>query len=95
MSDVPEIEVPDDVGVFLAISAGNYHDADMAFWSLKDRLRGKFPSPGEAAHLQQLRDTRKKRYGDLVSWVMSVEAMRLGVKDVQVTPVTSARGSDE
>ncbi len=89
-----EISVPDDAGVFLAISAQNYADADMAFWTLKDAMGKTLPSPGQQAHLDQLRQRRKDTYADLVTWVMSVEAQRLGASSVEVTPVTSARGSE-
>lgn len=89
-----EISVPDDAGVFLAVSAQNYADADTAFWVLKDVLGKKLPSPGEQAHLDQLRQRRKETYADLVTWVLSVEAVRLGASSVEVTPVTSARGGE-
>lgn len=73
-----DIPVPDSNGVFLAIAAGNYYDADLALWTLKAALGDREPRPGEQAHLDQLRQRRKDTYADLVTWVMTVEAERMG-----------------
>jgi hypothetical protein len=90
---LPEgIEIPDDNGAWLAVAAGNYHDADLALWTIKAALNGRTPKPGEQAHLDQLRQRRKDTYADLVTWIMTVEADRLGVSSAHVTVVTSARG---
>lgn len=94
MSDQVEIDVPDENAVFLAVSAGNFHDADLAFWKVKHELAGRELSPAAQAHLDQLRQRRKDCYADLVIWIMTVEAERVGSRP-QVTPVTSPRGSRE
>lgn len=73
----PDLQVPDHDGVFLAIAAGNYYDADLALWTLKAALGDRPPSIGEQAHLDQLRQRRKDTYADLVTWTMTVEAQRL------------------
>lgn len=83
-----EIDVPADNAVFLAIAAGNYHDADMAFFKVRSEFAGRTLSPGGQAHIDQLRQRRKDTYADLVAWVMTVEAERVGSRP-QVTPVTS------
>jgi hypothetical protein len=83
-----------DNSAFLAVSAGNFHDADMALFKVKSELAGKDLSPGQQAHLDQLRQRRKDAYADLVIWVMTVEAERLGVPAAQVTPVTSTSSNE-
>lgn len=77
MSEVLEIPVPDHDGVFLAIAAGNYYNADLALWTLKAALAGRPPSLAEKAHLDNLRQRRKDTYLDLVTWTMTVEAQRV------------------
>jgi len=83
-----EIDVPADNAVFLAVSAGNYHDADMAFFKVRHEFAGRIITPAGQAHLDQLRQRRKDAYADLVAWVMTVEAERVGSRP-EVTPVTS------
>jgi hypothetical protein len=85
-----EIEVPDEPGVWLAVSAANYADADTAFWKVKQELAGRELSPAGQAHMDQLLQRRKDCYADLVIWMMTVEAERQGATGrPDVTSVTS------
>ncbi|WP_311209390.1 MULTISPECIES: hypothetical protein [unclassified Aeromicrobium] len=71
------LNVPDHDGVFLAISAQNYADADLALWRLKRALEGTEPSPAQAEHMEQLRQNRRECYSDLRDWMNALEAERL------------------
>jgi len=76
---VDEVPGPDDAGVFLAISAGNYAEADLAFWRLKAVFGDRTMTAVEALHLDKLRQRRKDAYADLIAWAMTTEAQRQGV----------------
>ena len=75
-----EISVPFQPDVFLGVSAGNFHNADLAFWRLRDALDrlDRKPTRDEGAALEHLRAMRKRAYLDLVEWVATTEAQRLG-----------------
>ncbi len=88
-----DIPVPADNAVFLAVAAGNYHDADLALFKVKSELAFGDITPAQQAHLDQLRQRRKDAYSDLVQWVMLVENERITAGGrPHVTPVTSPRG---
>lgn len=81
MTTNEEIEVDSSNGVFLAVAAQNYADADLAFWRLKQDLgaRGlENYTLSQHGHLEKMRQRRKETYADLVAWVMLVEAERVG-----------------
>lgn len=89
-----DIPVPPDNVSFLAIAAGNFHDADMALFRVKHELAFGDLTPGQQAHIDQLRQRRKDAYADLVTWVETVEAERIQAQSrPHVTPVTSPRGN--
>lgn len=93
MIEPTDIPVPAGNLAFLAVAAGNFHDADLAFFKVKHELAFGDLTPGQQAHVDQLRQRRKDTYADLVVWVELVEAERIQAQSrPHVTPVTSARG---
>jgi hypothetical protein len=73
---VSDIPVPDATATYLAVAAGNFYEADLAFWTLKAALGDREPTHPEAAHLDVLRRRRKDYYADLVIWVTTCEGER-------------------
>lgn len=73
------VKVPDHPGVFLAISAQNYADADLALWRLKRDLEGVEMTPAQLDHMEKLRQTRRDCYSDLRDWINTLEAERLSL----------------
>jgi len=71
------VNVDSKTPTFLAVSAGNYHAADLALWRVKTDLGDGPLEPRQEAHLEQLRTRRKECYFDLISWAMIAEAERL------------------
>jgi ribosome biogenesis protein Tsr3 len=81
-SEAPEVQVPDDPYVWLAIHAEAYTIADRALWRFKSGVEvvdGSWGSQNKA-HLENLREKRKEAYQTLVGSVMTCEAIRLGAK---------------